>query len=83
MDVMDTLSDVLVDVSEIISSVLASLTRDKTGTRRFIYVEVAFLKIWWEDHSDSTRQALVQLVNNGRLVLHHTNTRCSEITLKR
>ncbi|XP_052262943.1 lysosomal alpha-mannosidase-like [Dreissena polymorpha] len=55
------------DVSYIISSVVESLSNDKTGMKKFIYVEMAFLKMWWTNANDEARQKFKHLVDKGSL----------------
>jgi hypothetical protein len=35
--------------------------------RRFVYVEQVYFQEWWEEISDSTRQTVLKLINNGQL----------------
>ncbi|XP_045211314.1 lysosomal alpha-mannosidase-like [Mercenaria mercenaria] len=57
------------DVKKIISSVVENLEHDrlKGGNKRFIYVEMAFLKLWWQDQNDDIKRIVRTLVNEGRL----------------
>ncbi|XP_077183388.1 lysosomal alpha-mannosidase [Paroedura picta] len=52
-------------VQYILDSVISELLTDRN--RRFIYVEVAFFVRWWELQTEDTRQAVRQLVAEGRL----------------
>uniref|UniRef100_A0A452IBR0 Lysosomal alpha-mannosidase n=1 Tax=Gopherus agassizii TaxID=38772 RepID=A0A452IBR0_9SAUR len=52
-------------VQYILDSVIPQLLADPT--KRFIYVEVAFFYRWWRLQAESMRQAVTQLVNEGRL----------------
>nr|XP_033811493.1 lysosomal alpha-mannosidase isoform X2 [Geotrypetes seraphini] len=36
-------------------------------SKRFIYVEIAFFYRWWKQQSEGMKQAVIQLVNEGRL----------------
>ncbi|WAR25685.1 MA2B1-like protein [Mya arenaria] len=55
------------DVSYIISSVVENLKEDIMGQKRFIYVEMAFLKMWWQKQDESTKETFRSLVNKGKL----------------
>ncbi|XP_060554885.1 lysosomal alpha-mannosidase-like [Ruditapes philippinarum] len=57
------------DVRTIISSVVDNLERDRKagGNKRFIYVEMAFLKLWWQEQNDTIKDVVRNLVNEGRL----------------
>ncbi|KAL4239724.1 Lysosomal alpha-mannosidase [Mactra antiquata] len=56
------------DVRQIISSVVKSLTEDPTGGhRKFIYVEMAFMKLWWGEQNLEMKSTVRELVNNGCL----------------
>nr|XP_056703983.1 lysosomal alpha-mannosidase [Euleptes europaea] len=52
-------------VQYILDSVILELLADPT--KRFIYVEVAFFARWWGLQTDAMRQAVQQLVAEGRL----------------
>ncbi|XP_060711191.1 lysosomal alpha-mannosidase isoform X2 [Hemiscyllium ocellatum] len=52
-------------VQYILDSVITELQADPR--RRFIYVEVAFFYRWWRQQSDSTKELVKQLVDEGRL----------------
>ncbi|XP_036420170.1 lysosomal alpha-mannosidase isoform X2 [Colossoma macropomum] len=52
-------------VQYILDSVVAELQKDPA--RRFIYVETAFFYRWWSQQSQSTRNIVTQLVQEGRL----------------
>ncbi|KAJ8383747.1 hypothetical protein AAFF_G00215890 [Aldrovandia affinis] len=52
-------------VQYILDSVVQQLQEDPA--RRFIYVETAFFFRWWRQQGVRTRQAVTQLVNEGRL----------------
>ncbi|XP_029440965.1 lysosomal alpha-mannosidase [Rhinatrema bivittatum] len=52
-------------VQYILDSVIPQLLADPS--KRFIYVEVAFFYRWWNQQSQGMRQAVKQLVNDGRL----------------
>ncbi|XP_043541559.1 lysosomal alpha-mannosidase-like [Chiloscyllium plagiosum] len=52
-------------VQYILDSVIAELQADPR--RRFIYVEVAFFYRWWRQQSDSVKELVKQLVDEGRL----------------
>lgn len=51
-------------VQYIISSVINELKKDPK--RRFIFVEIAFFKLWWDHQDESTRTFVRQLVDEGR-----------------
>lgn len=53
------------NVQAILDSVIASLLKDPT--KRFIYVESAFFFKWWAQQSDTLKEQVKQLVNEGRL----------------
>lgn len=73
------ISPCVLDVRKIISSVVENLERDRQygGNKRFIYVEMAFLKLWWLEQDDKVRNTVKNLVNEGILtsfcVSTHTN----------
>lgn len=52
-------------VDTIISNIVSSLVMNPT--RRSIYAEVGFLKMWWDDQHENARQLLKELVQSGRL----------------
>ncbi|XP_058798007.1 lysosomal alpha-mannosidase-like isoform X1 [Phymastichus coffea] len=52
-------------VQYIIDSVVDSLLKD--SNRRFIQVETAFLWKWWQRQDDERKQAMRNLINEGRL----------------
>ncbi|NXE85545.1 MA2B1 mannosidase, partial [Cochlearius cochlearius] len=52
-------------VQYILDSVVAQLVANPS--RRFIYVEVAFLARWWRQQDEATRRTVRQLVEQGRL----------------
>ncbi|KAI4882355.1 hypothetical protein NFI96_027804, partial [Prochilodus magdalenae] len=52
-------------VQYILDSVVSELQKDPA--RRFIYVETAFFYRWWNQQSQSTRNIVKQLVQEGRL----------------
>ncbi|CAF4058122.1 unnamed protein product [Rotaria sp. Silwood2] len=52
-------------VQYILDSVIEAL--DENPDRRFIYVEIAYFWRWWNQQSDTTRNKVRQLVNDGRL----------------
>ncbi|GCC34708.1 hypothetical protein chiPu_0013183 [Chiloscyllium punctatum] len=52
-------------VQYILDSVITELQADPR--RRFIYVEVAFFYRWWRQQSDSMKELVKQLVDEGRL----------------
>ncbi|KAK4872843.1 hypothetical protein RN001_014872 [Aquatica leii] len=54
-------------VQYILDSVLASLKQDKS--RRFIYVETAFLWKWWRQQHDTVKHQFLRLIRNGQLEL--------------
>ncbi|XP_053907882.1 lysosomal alpha-mannosidase [Cuculus canorus] len=54
-------------VRYILDSVVAALAAEPS--RRFIYVEVAFLARWWAQQDEAMRQRVRQLVQEGRLEL--------------
>ncbi|XP_073998825.1 lysosomal alpha-mannosidase-like isoform X2 [Rhodnius prolixus] len=56
-------------VQYIIDSVLAEL--EVNETRRFTYVESAFLWRWWNDRGEYHREKLRKLVKQGRLQITH------------
>ena len=35
--------------------------------KKFIYVEIAFFKRWWEEQDDETKQQVKNLVKGGQL----------------
>ncbi|XP_968354.2 lysosomal alpha-mannosidase [Tribolium castaneum] len=52
------------DVQNVISTVIPALKQNPD--RRFVQVETAFFKKWWEQQKDSTKQDVIKLVNNGQ-----------------
>jgi lysosomal alpha-mannosidase len=52
------------DVQNVISSVIVALKLNPE--RRFVQVETAFFKKWWEQQKDSIKQDVINLVNNGQ-----------------
>ncbi|CAF4650839.1 unnamed protein product [Rotaria socialis] len=52
-------------VQYILDSVVQALVDN--SDRRFIYVEMAFFRRWWNQQSDDVREKVKQLVNEGRL----------------
>ncbi|XP_055327449.1 lysosomal alpha-mannosidase-like isoform X2 [Paramacrobiotus metropolitanus] len=52
-------------VQYILDSVVASLIEN--SNRKFTYVETAFFWRWWQEQAESTKTAVINLVNNGRL----------------
>eukprot|EP00899_Mesostigma_viride_P028392 jgi/Mesvir1/8738/Mv02661-RA.2 len=50
--------------ADLLNTMTALLSRDKA--RRFIYPEVSFLALWWEDQNDATRETFRNLVSNGQ-----------------
>ncbi|CAF1424428.1 unnamed protein product [Rotaria magnacalcarata] len=52
-------------VQYILDSVVSALLDNPD--RRYIYVEMAFFWRWWNEQSNDTRNAVKQLVNEGRL----------------
>ena len=54
------------DVNVIIDSVVDELLKD--SSRRFIYVEMYFFSNWFEKQSESKKDQVKRLVNNGQLV---------------
>jgi len=51
-------------VQYIITSVINELKKDKS--RKFIFVESAFFKMWWDHQDSETKDFVKQLVNEGR-----------------
>ncbi|ETV68894.1 hypothetical protein H257_15245 [Aphanomyces astaci] len=54
-------------VDYILDTVLVEL--HKNPDRRFMYVEQAFLRRWWREQSNATKESFKQLVTNGQLDL--------------
>ncbi|XP_064609244.1 lysosomal alpha-mannosidase-like [Liolophura sinensis] len=52
-------------VQYILDTVIPQIQMDPT--RRFIYVEIAFFKRWWDEQDDTIRHIVKGLVNQGRL----------------
>ena len=52
-------------VQYIIDTVIEQLVKDPK--KKFIYVEVAFFKRWWEEQDKETRQQVKNLVTGGQL----------------
>lgn len=52
-------------VQSILDSVIGALLRNPE--RRFIYVESAFFFKWWNQQTDTLKEQVEQLVNEGRL----------------
>ncbi|XP_039250452.2 lysosomal alpha-mannosidase-like [Styela clava] len=52
-------------VQYILDSVIPQLLKDPS--RRFIYVEMAFFKRWWDEQRDDMRETVQSLVQQGRL----------------
>lgn len=53
-----------VDVQNVINSVINALKQNPE--RRFVQVETAFFKKWWEQQKESTKDDVRNLVNNGQ-----------------
>ncbi|RZC32449.1 lysosomal alpha-mannosidase [Asbolus verrucosus] len=53
------------DVENVISSVVDALRQNPD--RRFVQVETAYFKKWWERQNDAVKQKVIKLVNNGQL----------------
>nr|XP_051693844.1 lysosomal alpha-mannosidase isoform X7 [Oryctolagus cuniculus] len=52
-------------VKNILDSVISALRAEPS--RRFVYVEMAFFSRWWHQQTFTTRQAVWELVHQGRL----------------
>lgn len=52
-------------VRKILTSVMPTLKADPT--KKFIYVEVGFFKMWWDEQNDETKDTVRELVKNGQL----------------
>nr|XP_051693851.1 lysosomal alpha-mannosidase isoform X5 [Oryctolagus cuniculus] len=52
-------------VKNILDSVISALRAEPS--RRFVYVEMAFFSRWWHQQTFTTRQAVRELVHQGRL----------------
>ncbi|XP_040842159.1 lysosomal alpha-mannosidase-like [Ochotona curzoniae] len=52
-------------VKNILDSVFAALQAEPS--RRFVYVEMAFFSRWWHQQTNTTQQAVQELVRQGRL----------------
>ncbi|WAQ95197.1 MA2B1-like protein, partial [Mya arenaria] len=64
---VDSAEHLVYNVSYIISSVVENLKEDIMGQKRFIYVEMAFLKMWWQKQDESTKETFRSLVDKGKL----------------
>ncbi|KAJ3628804.1 hypothetical protein MTP99_013243 [Tenebrio molitor] len=53
------------DVQNVIGSVVGALKQNPD--RRFVQVETAYFKEWWDRQNDIVRQDVIDLVNNGQL----------------
>ena len=53
-----------VTISKIISNVIPQLTLSKD--RRFVYVEVVYFRKWWLLQTETTRETVRELVQNGQ-----------------
>lgn len=51
-------------VKRILTSVVPALKADPN--KKFIYVEVGFFKMWWDQQSDETKATVKELVKNGQ-----------------
>lgn len=49
----------------ILDNMVPKLASDKR--KKFIWAEISFFKLWWDDQSQSTRETVKQLVHNGQL----------------
>ena len=58
------------EVQWIISSVVEGLKRNPE--RRFIYVEQAFFKMWYDEQNEDVKNDVKQLVNEGKFSLVYT-----------
>ena len=54
-------------VQYILDSVVVELSKDKS--RRFVQVETAFLKRWYDEQTDDAKKTFKKLVEEGRLVI--------------
>ncbi|XP_008200174.3 lysosomal alpha-mannosidase [Tribolium castaneum] len=53
------------DVQNVIGSVIGALKQNPD--RKFIQVETAFFKKWWDHQNDLVKRDVIKLVNNGQL----------------
>ena len=56
-----------VQVELILDSTIEELIKDKK--KRFSYVEMKFLSMWWKDQTDIMKEQVRELVTDGRLEL--------------
>lgn len=54
-------------VQYILDTVIQELIEN--SDRRFIYVEIAYFKRWWDEQSSSLQAQVGQLVNSGETVI--------------
>jgi hypothetical protein len=54
-------------VNHIITTVIDELVRDEN--KRFTYVEMKFLSMWWNEQDDAMKATVRSLVQQGRLEL--------------
>jgi hypothetical protein len=57
-------------VSLILNGVVANLANDTLGRRRFVWDEMAFLQLWWDNQATPKQQELfTKFVKEGRIEL--------------
>ncbi|KAJ8679139.1 hypothetical protein QAD02_014926 [Eretmocerus hayati] len=49
----------------ILTNLVSKLSEDRR--RKFIWAEISFLKLWWDDQSESTKDVVKRLVHDGQL----------------
>ena len=55
-------------VSLILQGVVAALANDTKGRRRFVWDEMAFLQLWWDEQASAKQKAqFTQFVKNGQI----------------
>ena len=68
LQTVDSLSRM--NVSRILDGMTANLANDTKGQRRFVWDEMAFLQLWWENQANDTqRELFTQFVHEGRIEL--------------
>ena len=66
LQTVDSLSRM--NVSRILDGVVGNLANDTAGRRRFVWDEMAFLQLWWDEQATAAQQqAFTQLVREGKI----------------
>ena len=66
LQTVDSLSRM--NVSRILNGVVGNLANDTAGRRRFVWDEMAFLQLWWDEQATAEQQqTFTQLVREGKI----------------